>query len=285
MHIHWYPGHMAKAERQIKEQLSIVDVVVELLDARIPLSSANPKMDDLLGNKPRIVVLNKADLGDPAITEEWVRYFAEQEIPTILLNAVSGMGLKELYKSVAEVMKPELEKRAKKNMLPRRARVMIVGIPNVGKSSLLNRICGRNRVDTANRPGVTRAQKWIKTQGGFDLLDTPGILPPRLEDQEVARKLALTGAVKDDIYDMDMAVREFLNILREKQPEALKTRYKLEDDNLNELPVDELLELIGRQRGLLRPGNQVDLEKTGRVIVQEYRNGKLGAISLERPYY
>lgn len=282
-HIQWFPGHMAKGMRQIKEQLSIVDVVVELLDARIPLSSANPAIPELIGSKPRIVALNKADLADPEITKEWQNYFAAIGIPTILLNAVQGLGMKELAQAISKVMEPELAKRAAKKMLPRSARVMIVGIPNVGKSSLLNRLCGKHRVETANRPGVTRAQKWIKTQGGYDLLDTPGILPPRLDDQEMARRLALTGGVKDDIYDMDLAVREFLEILRTTKPEALQERYKLEKADADNLNMEELLEKIGRIRGFLISGNRVDLEKAGRVIIQEYRNGKLGAISLERP--
>lgn len=282
-HIQWFPGHMAKGMRQIKEQLKIVDVVVELLDARIPMSSQNPAIPELIGAKPHIVALNKADLADPQITKAWQSYFSSQGISTILLNAVSGMGMKELSQEVEKLMAPEAAKRAQKKMLPRSARVMIVGIPNVGKSSLLNRLCGKNRVETANRPGVTRAQKWIKTQGGFDLLDTPGILPPRLEDQEMARKLALTGGVKDDIYDMDLAVREFLEILRKSKPQAISERYKLPVEEVETFNTEELLERIGRSRGLLIPGNRVDLEKTGRVVIQEYRNGKLGKISLESP--
>lgn len=282
-HIQWFPGHMAKGMRQIKEQLKIVDVVVELLDARIPMSSQNLAIPELIGTKPHIVALNKADLADPQITKAWQEYFSSKGISTILLNAVSGMGMKELSLEVDKLMAPDIAKRASKKMLPRSARVMIVGIPNVGKSSLLNRLCGKNRVETANRPGVTRAQKWIKTQGGFDLLDTPGILPPRLEDQEMARKLALTGGVKDDIYDMDLAVREFLEILRKSKPHALSERYKLTLEEVESLNTEELLDKIGRSRGLLISGNRVDLEKTGRVVIQEYRNGKLGKISLESP--
>jgi len=282
-HIQWFPGHMAKGMRQIQEQLKVVDVVVELLDARIPRSSSNSAIAELIGSKPRIVALNKADLADPKATKKWQDFFALRGVPTILLNAVSGLGLKELTGAINKAMEPEFAKRARKGMLPRPARVMIVGIPNVGKSSLLNRLCGKNRVEVANRPGVTRAQKWIKTQGGFDLLDTPGILPPRLEDQEMARRLALTGGVKDDIYDMDLAVREFLDILRASKSEALVERYKLDVDTVNHADVEELLEKVGRIRGLLRSGNLVDLEKTGRVVIQEYRNGKLGAISLENP--
>lgn len=282
-HIQWFPGHMAKAMRQIKEQLKIIDVAVELLDARIPDSSANPALREILEGKPRIVALNKADLGDPAITAIWQKHFIEQGSAVILLNAVTGLGLKELYQAIDQVMAPAQAKRASKNMLPRAARVMIVGIPNVGKSSLLNRISGKNRVETANKPGVTRAQKWIKTKGGFDLLDTPGILPPKLENQLAARRLALTGGVKDDIYDMDLAVREFLEILRESNPQAIAQRYKLSLNEVEELDNEELLDKIGRTRGLLRLGNQVDLEKAGRIVIQEYRNGILGAISLEYP--
>lgn len=283
-HIQWFPGHMAKGMRQIKEQMGVIDVAVELLDARVPVSSANPVIPELVARKPRIVALNKADLADPKITAEWQAYYAEQGIPTILLNAVTGFGIKELNQAIAKVMEPELEKRAKKKMLPRAARVMIVGIPNVGKSSLLNRLCGKNRVVVANRPGVTRVQLWIKTQGGFDLLDTPGILPPRLDDQAAARRLALTGGIKDDIYDMDLAVREFLEILRDVKPGALMERYKLTKEDVHLSDIEELLEKIGRVRGILKPGNQVDLEKTGRVVIQEFRNGKLGAITLEKPW-
>ena len=239
---------------------------------------------ELVARKPRIVALNKADLADSKITTEWQTYYAEEGIPTILMNAVTGMGIKELNQAIAKVMEPANLKRAEKKMNPRAARVMIVGIPNVGKSSLLNRLCGKSRVLVANRPGVTRNQLWIKTQGGFDLLDTPGILPPKLDDQAAARRLALTGGIKDDIYDMDLAVREFLEILREIKPTALMERYKLTLEEVHLSDVEELLDKIGRVRGILRPGNQVDLEKTGRVVIQEYRNGKLGAITLERPW-
>ena len=283
-HIQWFPGHMAKGIREIREKMSVIDVAVELLDARVPISSANPMIPELVARKPRIVALNKADLADSKITTEWQTYYAEEGIPTILMNAVTGMGIKELNQAIAKVMEPANLKRAEKKMNPRAARVMIVGLPNVGKSSLLNRLCGKSRVLVANRPGVTRNQLWIKTQGGFDLLDTPGILPPKLDDQAAARRLALTGGIKDDIYDMDLAVREFLEILREIKPTALMERYKLTLEEVHLSDVEELLDKIGRVRGILRPGNQVDLEKTGRVVIQEYRNGKLGAITLERPW-
>ncbi|HEY3425714.1 MAG TPA: ribosome biogenesis GTPase YlqF [Negativicutes bacterium] len=281
MHINWFPGHMAKAHRMIRDQLKLVDVVIELLDARIPISSANPLIQDVVENKPRIVALNKADMAEPEWTERWVAAFSNQGLPVIALDSIGGKGMKSLISQVERVSSDKIAKMVAKGIKPRAVRAMILGIPNVGKSSLINKLLGAATVRTADKPGVTRGKQWIKIGKNLDLLDTPGVLWPKFQDPNVAFKLAVTGAINDDVYDMEQLIDRFLNVLRENYSHRLAGRYNLTlplpDDNL------ELLGLIGTRRGCLRSGGLIDYEKARRILLTEFRTGKLGAFTLDRP--
>lgn len=281
MHINWFPGHMAKAHRMIREQLKLVDVVIELLDARIPVSSANPVIDSIIDTKPRVVALNKADLAEPEWTEHWLAAFKAQGRPAIALDALSGSGFKQLVSRVEDAAKAKLASRAAKGIRPRAVRVMILGIPNVGKSSLINRLLGTAKVRTGDKPGVTRGQQWLKIGNNLELLDTPGVLWPKLEDQEAAFKLAITSAISDDAFNLEDVVLKLLALLRENYGDRLTSRYNL----TSLLPEDprELLSLIGIRRGCLRAGGVIDKEKTYRIILGEFRDGKLGRFTLDYP--
>ncbi len=277
--IQWFPGHMKKAQRIIEENLKLVDVVIELLDARIPLSSANPMLAEIIQDKPRVVALNKADLADPAKTKAWVAYFSAHGVPAVAVDATKGRGVKRLVQLAEELARPKTEKFVKAGGKARSARCMILGIPNVGKSSLINRLAGAAITKTADKPGVTRAKQWIKIAKGLDLLDTPGILWPKFEDPSVGLKLAFTGAINDDIYDLEQVTALLLEILRRDYPERLIERFKLK----GELPKAglELLEAIGRKRGCLVKGGVVDLDKAQRIVMTEFRAGKLGTVTLD----
>ena len=276
--LQWYPGHMRKAERLVKENLKLVDVVVELLDARIPLSSANPVLREIVGDKPRVIVLNKADLADEAATRAWVKYFAEQELVAVPVDAVKGRGVKELVQAIAKCAKPKTDKLVQHGAKARAARCMILGIPNVGKSSLINRLSGGAKTKVENRPGVTRAKQWIRLGAQLELLDMPGILWPKFEDQQAALHLAFTGAINDNVYDVESVVLLLLDTLRTKYPVYLKDRYRLE----GELPSGvELLETIGRKRGCLRAGGRVDDEKAQQIVLTDFRSGRLGCVTLD----
>lgn len=282
MHIHWFPGHMAKAQRMIREQLSLIDVVIELLDARIPISSANPIIAELVGTKPRVVALNKADLAETGRTAEWIQHFRRLGLTTVTLDAASGKGAKELVSKVEQEASDKIARLTAKGIKGRAVRAMILGIPNVGKSSLINRLLGTATAKTGDRPGVTRGQQWLKVGKNLELLDTPGVLWPKMDDQEVAFKLAVTGAIKDDIYDMEKVIFRLLEILQADYSERLQERYKLTQA---ELPEDttELLALIGAKRGCLRSGGVVDEEKARRIILTDFRSGKLGQFTLDQP--
>ena len=276
--LQWYPGHMRKAERLVKENLKLVDVVVELLDARIPLSSANPVLREIVGDKPRVIVLNKADLADEAATRAWVKYFAEQELVAVPVDAVKGRGIKELVQAIAKCAKPKTDKLVQHGAKARAARCMILGIPNVGKSSLINRLSGGTKTKVENRPGVTRAKQWIRLGAQLELLDMPGILWPKFEDQQAALHLAFTGAINDNVYDVASVVLLLLNTLREEYPADLVARYRLEGD----LPSGtELLEEIGRRRGCLRAGGKIDYEKAEQIVLTDFRSGHLGRVTLD----
>ena len=276
--LQWYPGHMRKAERLVKENLKLVDVVVELLDARIPLSSANPVLREIVGDKPRVIVLNKADLADEAATRAWVKYFAEQELVAVPVDAVKGRGIKELVQAIAKCAKPKTDKLVQHGAKARAARCMILGIPNVGKSSLINRLSGGTKTKVENRPGVTRAKQWIRLGAQLELLDMPGILWPKFEDQQAALHLAFTGAINDNVYDVASVVLLLLNTLREEYPADLVARYRLEGD----LPSGtELLEEIGRRRGCLRAGGKIDYEKAEQIVLTDFRSGRLGRVTLD----
>ena len=276
--LQWYPGHMRKAERLVKENLKLVDVVVELLDARIPLSSANPVLREIVGDKPRVIVLNKADLADEAATRAWVKYFAEQELVAVPVDAVKGRGVKELVQAIAKCAKPKTDKLVQHGAKARAARCMILGIPNVGKSSLINRLSGGSKTKVENRPGVTRAKQWIRLGAQLELLDMPGILWPKFEDKQAALHLAFTGAINDNVYDVASVVLLLLDTLRIAYPSALIERYRLE----GELPSGvELLEEIGRKRGCLRAGGRIDDEKAQQIVLTDFRSGRLGHVTLD----
>lgn len=276
--LQWYPGHMRKAERLVKENLKLVDVVLELLDARIPLSSANPVLREIVGEKPRLIVLNKADLADEAATRTWVKYFAAQGLAAVPVDAVKGRGVKELVQAIAKCAKPKTDKLVQHGAKARAARCMILGIPNVGKSSLINRLSGGTKTKVENRPGVTRAKQWIRLGAQLELLDMPGILWPKFEDQQAALHLAFTGAINDNVYDVASVVLLLLNTLREAYPADLAARYRMEED----LPSGtELLEEIGRRRGCLRAGGKIDYEKAEQIVLTDFRSGRLGRVTLD----
>lgn len=278
--IHWYPGHMVKARRMVQENLKLVDVVVELLDARIPVSSRNPVIDDILADKLRIVVLNKSDLAEKEQTDKWRAHFiGEGGYPCVIIDAQSGKGVSTLVEKAQESAEDIIAKIVAKGRNPRPVRLMMVGIPNVGKSSLINKLAGKGSTKTGDRPGLTRGKQWIRVARGLELLDTPGILWPKFEDPEVGFKLAVTGAIKDEIINVEQVVTKLLIFLSEYAGEALKARYKLEA--LDADPV-VILENIGRRRGCLVSGGKVDTLKAATIILSEFRDGRLGNFTLDR---
>ena len=278
--LNWFPGHMAKAKRIIVENLKLVDVVIELRDARIPNSSANPILKDLIGKKPHLIALNKIDLADNNINNKWEEYFISMGKSVVKINSLDGKGIRQLVTVADELAKVKTAKFAIKGVKPRNARVMIVGIPNVGKSSLINRLSGSASLKTADKPGVTRAKQWIKIKNNLDLLDTPGILWPKFEDPEVGLNLAFTGAISDEVYDIERAAEILLWRLKDDYAKNIKERYKID-----EIPQtsEELFTLVGKKRGFLQKGGIVDTEKTAIAVLKDFRAGKLGKISLERP--
>lgn len=271
---------MAKARRQVTEKLKLIDVVIELVDARVPQSSRNPMVDEITAGKPRLIVLNKADMADPVVTDAWLRALKREEVEVVAVDAKHSKGLKQLITGAQKLMKEKHDRMREKGRNPGPIRALIIGIPNVGKSTLINRLAGRNIAITGDRPGVTKRQQWIKMKGGeMELLDTPGILWPKFEDQLVGYRLAATGAIKDEILNLDDIALYTVRELRARYPEQLKERFKLET-----LPEDgvELLELIGKKRGLIS-GGYVDFEKASELLLNELRHEKIGRISLETP--
>lgn len=279
--IQWYPGHMKKARELVEENLKLVNVVVELLDARIPAASANPMLREIIGDKPRVVALNKKDLADEKMTKRWLEHFRDEKLPAVALDSVTGKGMRELLSLIEKAAKYRTEKLVSKGVAARKARVMVLGIPNVGKSSLINRLAGAAKAKTADKPGVTRAKQWIRIGADVDLLDTPGILWPKFEDPEVGLRLAFTGAVNDEIYDMENVAHLLLAALRRDHPERLQERFKFKE----ELPetTEALMDAIGRKRGCLLKGGRIDLEKVQHILLSEFRMGKFGKISLDEP--
>ena len=280
MIINWYPGHMAKAKRLIEENLKVIDAVIELVDARIPVSSTNPMIATLLGGKPSVIVLNKADLADPAALELWKAYYRNRGRHVIALNSKDGRGIKQLIQAVRKMAEPKLAHWRARGLKNRPVRTIILGIPNVGKSTLINRLAGRNVAKTADRPGETKGKQWVHLSDSLDLLDTPGVLWPKLEDQRSAKRLAATGAISDAVFDMQEVVTELISELSVRYPEALARRFKL--DGLDEDPALTVVR-IGRNRGCVVAGGTVDMEKTYKLIIKEYREGRIGAISLDWP--
>lgn len=281
--IQWFPGHMAKTRRLMKENLPLVDVVVEITDSRVPFSSRNPEMKSLVGGKPRVVVLNKCDMADEAITQEWIEYYKSNGIRALATDCRSGRGLNKLAPLVREVLKAELEKRAKKGMEGKPIRMMIVGISNVGKSSFINRIAGGKRAKVEDRPGVTRGKQWVTLDKGIDMLDMPGVLWPKFEDKTVGEHLAFTGAVKDDILDIETLAARLADVLNYEAHKQLCERYKLTDEETFEIEPFALLELIGAKRGMKISGGEIDTERAAAMLLDEFRGGKIGRITLERP--
>ena len=273
--LQWFPGHMKKAERLIRENLSLVDIVIELLDARIPLSSQNPMLREILGDKPRLIVLGKADLA--ANVDAWLKKFRAENLSVVAVDAVKGTGIKQLIAQAKSLAESKTHKLTKHGAKPRSARVMIVGIPNVGKSSLINRLAGMNHTKIENRPGVTRAKQWIKIADGLDLLDTPGILYPKFDDADVALKLSWTYAISDEIHDLEPTVCKLLEVLAQKFPAGLIERYKIQISNDGH----ELLNQIGLKRGCIRKGGILDADKALHLILSEFRAGKLGKVMLD----
>lgn len=278
--IQWFPGHMAKAKRQVQEALKLVDVAIELLDARIPISSSNPMIDEILGNKPRLIILNKSDLADPSMTKQWLKVLEGPGVKAVAMDTMKGEGLKEVPKAAAALVAEQMEKLAAKGRRPRAIRCMVLGIPNVGKSSFINRLVGRKATKTGDLPGVTKGQQWIRTQGFLDLLDTPGILWPKFDDMEVGFRLAVTGAIKEQVFDYYEVALKLLQWLVDQNPALIKSRYKLTE--LNE-GMPELLNQIGAKRGMLQAGGVVDELKAAQLILKEFREGILGRYTLDVP--
>ena len=271
---------MAKAKRLIEENLKVIDAVIELVDARIPVSSTNPMIAALLGEKPSVIVLNKADLADPAALELWKAYYRNRGRHVIALNSKDGRGIKQLIQAVRKMAEPKLAHWRARGLKNRPVRTIILGSPNVGKSTLINRLAGRNVAKTADRPGETKGKQWVHLSDSLDLLDTPGVLWPKLEDQRSAKRLAATGAISDAVFDMQEVVTELISELSVRYPEALARRFKL--DGLDEDPALTVVR-IGRNRGCVVAGGTVDMEKTYKLIIKEYREGRIGAISLDWP--
>ncbi len=281
LNIQWYPGHMTKARRMIEENIRQVDAVCELLDARIPRASRNPDIDALAAGKPRLVILNRADLADPAVTARWKKQFAAQGLAVLECDAKSGRGVAGFAPAVRALLEDKRKEYEAKGQVGRALRVMVLGIPNVGKSTFINRVAGRKAALAGDRPGVTRGRQWIRVDAGLELLDTPGILWPKFESPEVGELLAITNAVKAEILDRETLGAHFMLRLREHYPEALTERYKFTPDP--EANGFELLEQAGRRRGFLVSGGEVDLERMAITLLNEYHEGKLGRLSLEAP--
>ena len=281
--IQWFPGHMAKTRRLMKANLPLVDVVVEITDARVPASSRNPEMKNLVGGKPRVVVLNKCDMADEALTVEWIEYYRANGVKAIAMDCRSGKGLNKLVPTVKEVMKKELEKRAAKGMEGKPIRIMVVGIPNVGKSSFINRVAGGKRTKVEDRPGVTRGKQWVTLEKGIDLLDMPGVLWPKFDDKTVGEHLAFTGAIKDDILDTELLAMRLADLLNREWHSLLCERYKLTDEETADIEPYDLLSLIGAKRGMKVSGGDVNTERAAAMLLDEFRGGKIGRITLEMP--
>ena len=287
LNINWYPGHMAKTRRQIEEDLKLIDVVIELLDARIPIASRNPDIQKLTKNKRRIILLNKCDLSDEKLNQKWVEKLSK-EAPVILTDSNSGKGIEKVTKKIDELMKPELERQAARGRINKTIRVMILGIPNVGKSSFINRISKKTATEVGNRPGVTKQKQWIRISKNQELLDTPGVLWPKFENNEIALNLAFTGTIKDDILEKIEIAYELLKVLYPRYKTNIMERYKINIEEIKKIeedgnPMYALMQLIGKKRGAIVSGGNTDDEKVARIIIDDFRNCKLGKITLEQP--
>lgn len=279
--IQWFPGHMAKTRRLIKEQLKLVDAVTMLLDARIPISSLNPEIDEITEGKPKIVLLNKADLADEKATAEWIKYYNSLGVSALAVDCRTGRGLNAFRPLVREVLKDKIRQNEDKGMKGKTLRIMVIGIPNTGKSSFVNKMGAGGKAKVEDRAGVTRNNQWFVIGGGIELLDTPGVLWPKFDDPDVGDRLAFTGGVKDQILDMEILVCRFLDMMKKNYPERLTERYKITD--FEDKQSYEILEMIGRKRGMLISGGEVNTERAAVAVLDEYRAGKLGRITFELP--
>lgn len=279
--VQWFPGHMAKTRRLIKENLSLVDGVTEIIDARIPYSSSNPELEELINNKPRIVLLNKCDLADKNTTNQWVEYYKKKGVRAIPVDCRTGKGLNNYIVAVHEVLKDVIKKNEDRGMPGKALRIMVVGIPNTGKSSFINRMAKSAKAKVADKAGVTRNNQWFAIGNGIELLDTPGVLWPKFDDQKVGDRLAFIGSVKDEILDIETLAVRLLEVMIADYPERLSERYKIAD--FSDKEAWEVLEMIGKKRGMMIRGGEIDTERVSVMLLDEYRGGKLGTISLERP--
>ena len=279
--INWYPGHMAKTKRQIQEDLKLIDVVVEILDARIPRASQNPDIAQITKGKKKIIALNKSDLADEKETEKWIKYFEKQGITAVAINANSGLGIEVLIKQIKKIMEDVLSKQSEKGRVGRTIKVLILGIPNVGKSSLINRIAKKTSAAVGNKPGVTKQKQWIRVNNEIELLDTPGVLWPKFESDEVALNLAYTGTIKDDVIDKEEVSYFLSQYLYKKYTYNILERYKIENNKEFE-STENLLNEIGKKRGALISGGRINLEKVADIILDDFRTGKMGRITLEQ---
>ena len=281
MNIQWFPGHMTKAQRMIEENLKLVDAVCEILDARIPRSSRNPDIDRLAGDKPRLVILNRTDLADPTITARWKKYFESQGLAILETDARTGKGVNGFAPAIRRLLADKIKEYEAKGQVGRPLRVMILGIPNVGKSTFINKVAGRKAAIAGDKPGVTRGKQWINIDAGLDLLDTPGILWPKFDSQEVGEMLAITNAIKADVLDKETLAANFMVRLRQMYPQAIEDRYKFQPDP--EMNGFELLEQAAKKRGFLVSRGEYDIERMANTLLGEYHDGKLGRLSLEAP--
>lgn len=281
--IQWFPGHMAKTRRIIKECLPQVDIVIELLDARIPRSSKNPEIDKIVGDKPKLTVLTKATLANPALSAKWAKYYAESGEKAVIIDSSFGIGIDELSAAVREILKEKIERYKQKGISGRSLKAMIVGIPNVGKSSLINRLAGAKKAKVENRPGVTLAKQWVPTEIGIDLLDMPGVLWPKFEDEVVGENLAMTGAIRDAILDTEEIAMILASRLMERAPEEFMSRYKLTREETDGLDSYDLFRLVGKKRGFFMSGGEINHMRTAEMLLEEFRSAKIGRITLEEP--
>ncbi len=287
--INWYPGHMLKTKKQIIEDLKLIDVVVELLDARIPKSSRNPDIQRIVQNKKRIVLLNKSDLAEEKETKKWIEYYKNNNTTAIACDANLGKGMKEILKQIDNAMEEEMQKAASKGRIKRNSRIMILGIPNVGKSSLINRLCNKKSAVVGNRPGVTKQKQWVRIANNIELLDTPGVLWPKFEDENVALNLAYTGSIKDEVLETIEVSFKLLIYLYNNYKSNLLERYKITEGELEQINSEDenekiynLMKLIGKKRGAVVSGGEINDEKTAKIILNDFRSGKLGRITLEK---
>ncbi len=281
--IQWFPGHMTKTKRQIQSSLKLVDAVAEIIDARIPVSSRNPDLAKLVQNKPRVILLNKCDMANQTATKMWIDYFKKQNLVAIPVDCKSGRGLDKFAPAVNTVMSHKIARLKEKGMVNPTIRIMIVGIPNVGKSSFINKMVKKNRAKVEDRPGVTRGNQWYTIAKNLEMLDTPGVLWPKFDDKTVGEHLAFTGAVKDQILDIELLAVRLLDFIKELKPADFITRFKLENEDIENIDSYELLKMIGKKRGMLVSGGEIDTERAAIMLLDEFRSAKLGRITVEMP--